>query len=469
MRFLIAALALLVGMCAASAQTLQPGTYTAVVSPNGVTFTPVTACTWQSAPNSTPACPNGGTQSGGTWQHGECPAWQYVGGTCAVASTWRPLTSPASAPIMAKPAKGSTWTTPYGLQQVRATDHAADIPGSDRFRNDYSRREPWNADGTLFVGDQSSGYWGLYDARTWTYLRRLNGPAGDAEIQWDAADPRILYYLPSNGGTMLRRLDVVTNMSTVQYDFGADVRAIFGSSAARCWTKSEGSPSRDGKLWGLMCQTNSFGMLGYAVLDVQAKRVVWSMRTTALPDHVSMSPSGRWFVRSGDDSLGTVAYAIDGSGRTVQLHHKSEHSDLGVLPGGHDFYASVDYQTNEGDLFAIDIDAGAGSRKVIGHAYHDAANPGTYSMHFSAKAFDAPGWVVVSLYGAPSGPANLAIVNVMTGATYGVGLNYPPWSSYWDEPHAVANRNLSSIAVNGTFGQSANVDVYVVRLGALPN
>ena len=379
--------------------------------------------------------------------------------------TWQLPRDPSQF-VKTKPAKGESWITPYGTTEKRLTAHATDIPGSERFRNDYSRRQPYNVDGTRLFGDQGSGYWGLYDAQSGVYLKKLNGPAGDCEIQWDATDPNICWYLDNNGGTVFHRLNVVTNVNSVHWDFGSVVKNIFGVAVARCWTKSEGSPSKDGQFWGLMVETSSFQPLGFVVLDVVNKRVVWSKSNSLRPDHVSMSPSGKWFVVSGDDSRGTIAYAVDGSGRTVQLHHKSEHSDLGLLPNGHDFYISVDYQTNDGDVFVIDLETN--TKKVVDKAYHNAWAPNTYSMHFSAKAFDAPGWAVEGRYGAAAGAANIVLINITTGQTVALGANYPVWSDYFDEPHACPNRKLTKLAVNGNFGVSKDIDVYEIQVPALP-
>lgn len=464
--FLIFIAMLAASISQGAAITVPNGTYTATVGPNGITFVEqAPPCTWPPVPSTPPACPDGSLPTGGTWQQGACPVWTYVGGTCGnTAFQWQAPRDPSSF-SMAKPAKGTSWTTPYGTTEQRMTDHAVDIAGSAMARNDYSRRQPFNADGTRLLVYTGSGYWGLYNTATRAYVGRLAGPAGDAEIQWDVTDPNVLYYLDNNGGTVLRRLNVTTGVASVQYDFTSAVRALW-STAARCWTKSEGSPSRDGKLWGLMCETNGFAPLGFVVLDVVNKRVVWSKANTVRPDHVSMSPSGRWFVVSGDDARGTIAYKVDGSGATRQLHAKSEHSDLGVLPSGNDFYVSVNYQTNDGDIFVVDLDAG--TKRTIDTAYHNPWSPSTYSMHFSAKAFNAPGWVVESRYGAPAGGANLVLINVVTGRILALGVNYPPWSDYFDEPHATASRDLKKVVVNGSFGTSKNIDVYQINVPVLP-
>src|SRR3546814_3330512 len=64
-----------------------------------------------------------------------------------------------------------------------------------------------------------NGAWHLYDANTLQPLRELNGPGGDAEPQWHPTDPKSLYWIPTNGGMVLNKLNVETNTSTVAANF----------------------------------------------------------------------------------------------------------------------------------------------------------------------------------------------------------------------------------------------------------
>lgn len=424
------------------------------------------------------ACPFGTTGDGfslthgwacvnGTWQATAwVPPWvppppsapDPPPGACTDATPPPSLTPPVlltSEPMARKPARGTTVETPhYGTTYNRITDHAADRPQAPWIRNDYSRRQPLNADGTRLLVDCNNGWWCVYDVSDPTrarFLEQLNGPAGDAELQW--ADADTLYFLPINGGTVLRQVKVSTNVSTTVWDFTAQVTA-FWPTARRCWTKSEGSPSADGRFWGLMCETDGFAPLGFVVLDVVNKSVVWHANNSVRPDHVSMSPSGRWFEVSGDDPRGTVAYGIaaDVQGQTRQLHHKSEHSDLGLLPNGHDFYVSIDYQTDQGDVFWEDLEDPAGTRHVIFDVYgHPNPIFGTnYAFHFSGKAYGKPGWVLSSNYGVP--PANIVWIELATARMYGVGISYAIDSNYFDEVQAVVSRDGSAFFYNDNFG-----------------
>src|SRR3546814_2822291 len=123
------------------------------------------------------------------------------------------------APSSARPAKGVAFKDPAcGTCVVRATNHNTEPP-SGFARNDYSRRQAFNVDNSRFLAYAYDGAWHLYDANTLAHIRELDGPGGDAEPQWDPVDPRLLYYIPTNGGMSLLQLNVETNQSKVVANF----------------------------------------------------------------------------------------------------------------------------------------------------------------------------------------------------------------------------------------------------------
>ncbi|HEY6941781.1 hypothetical protein [Dokdonella sp.] len=386
-----------------------------------------------------------------------------------------------------KPPKGTVFRDRAGTCVVRATAHDVEPPTTFA-RNDYSRRQPFNADSTFVLVYASGGYWHLYDARTLRYLKRLDGPAGDAEPQWHATDPNTLYYLPTNGGLKLYALDVRDNTTRVAADFSG---RLPWADADHVWTKDEGSPSADGRYWGFQAEAgNAFAIRGFVVYDLATDRIVGTRATTVRPDHVSMSPSGRWFTSSGDEE-GTWAWSPDFRMKK-KLHHKSEHSDLAIGANGHDVYVSVDFQSPRGDVFFVDVDAcpsvpaatpAAGvaecPRTVLFQTYLDGAHA---SLHFSGKAFANPGWVVVSSYDTQR--TRSGAWPWYTDKVFAVELAPHPrmatlgyhevshYASYWTEPHASPNRALDRVMFNSNWGTSSadDVDDYmiVLRDRALP-
>ncbi len=348
---------------------------------------------------------------------------------------------------------------------VRATDHAAD--GVSGFAvNDYSRREPFNADDSRFIVNSGNGYWYLYDADTLQKLSRLNGPSGDAEPQWHPNDPNTLYYLPLNGGLQLYALNVANNSFRVAADFSG---RLPWSNAAHVWTKSEGSPSRDGRYWGFQVEDLDFHILGFIVWDLQENRLVGSRNVSVRPDHVSMSPSGRWIVSSGSE--GVFAYSADFS-QVRQLHTTTEHSDIAVGKDGHDVFVSIDYQSNDGSVFMVDIDTG--QRTDLFPTYLNGA---AAAMHFSGKAYDRPGWVLVSTYATqrardgslPWYAEQIFALQLQASPTiYRLGFHRSKYNGYWSEPHAAVDRGFRRVLYSSNWGggSDADLDAYELILPA---
>jgi WD40 repeat protein len=358
-----------------------------------------------------------------------------------------------------KPDKGVVVTEPsFHTCLVRVTDHAKEK--LDTFsRTDYSRRQAFNADSSLLFTTSRDGVWHLYDANTLRYLEPLTELKGDAEPQWDPKDPNVLYYGQRDGGLVIRALDVRKHTSTVAIDLRGKLP---WPNAARAWTKSEGSPSKDGRYWGFQVETEGFDILGFAVWDRVENKLVGSMPAKIRPDHVSMSPSGRWLVVSGGD--GTVAWSPDFKERKP-LHKRTEHSDLAIGADGHDYYVSIDYD-DSGWIFFVDLDTGQRTNAIRTYVDHAAT-----AMHFSGKAFDKPGWVIVSTY-KESGPPQWFMGKVFAMELAKNGRVYPLAShndvrdkEYFAEPHASANRDLTRVIFNSNWGgPELDVDAYMLKL-----
>lgn len=399
-----------------------------------------------------------------------------------------------------KPAKGAvTWEPNFNTCLFRATDHRSE-PSSFYVRNDYSRRQAFNANSTYFITYTNNGSWSLYDANTLQRLRTLTPLAGDAEPQWHPTNPNVLYYLPTNGGTKLLKMDVRNNQSSTVVDFAGKLPS-WAATAAHMWTRSEGSPSANGRYWGFLVYDEDWDMLGYVVWDLQQNRLVGSRKASDPLDHASMSASGRWFVVSGWD--GVWAWSADFSRKKKIEGGPGQHSDLAIGPNGNDYFVSVDYESNDGDVYFVDVDscpsvsASATSAPECPHTVLFSMYPGGSwaAMHFSGKAFDKPGWALISTYatGSKNGTVPwfdnkvfaielkaspkiypLAYTHrVVPDEEYGeTGAN-----RYWTEPHATVNRDFTRINFNSNWGNSdgADVDVYTIKLpvnalsGAVPS
>ena len=383
---------------------------------------------------------------------------------------------------MLKPLKGQVFAEPnFGTCEVRGTDHANEAPVNFA-RNDYSRRQAFNVDNSRFIVYSNDGFWHLYDANSFQHVKRLPGLAGDAEPQWDAANPNKLFYVPTNGGTQLLALDITTDQTQVVVNFAGRLPS-WAANARHIWTKSEGSPSADGRYWGFQVEDNGFNLLGYVTWDIVEDRMIGSMQSSSRPDHVSMSPSGRWFTISG---AGTWAWSLDFT-QKKKLHNGGEHSDLSLLANGHDAYTAVDFQTNAGDIFFTDIDACpavAGSattapvcpRTVL---FQDYVNGAVTSIHVSGKGYNKPGWVIISTYGdsvsrdgsRPWYTNKVLVVELKENPRiYPLAYTHrkePTGSfAYWSEPHASVNRDFTRVAYNSNWevNSETDLDAYFIHI-----
>jgi hypothetical protein len=376
-----------------------------------------------------------------------------------------------AAPTAPRPMRGVQAVDPTTKQPVyRVTDAADPVKGFGR--NDYSRRQAFNADNSLQLVAAQDGYWHLYDADAIKHDQKLPGLAGDAEPQWHPTNPDLLLYLPQNGmGMKLYELNVQTGVSRVVADFGARLKAMWPTAAA-AWTKAEGSPSADGRYWFFMVDDGNWKSLGLFTWDAQTDTILASWATGGdRPDHVSMSPSGRWAVASFVSSRGTVAFSRDLKTQW-RLHTSSEHSDLGLLPDGSDFYVSVDYSDNAGSVFIVNLETR--ERTNLFPSYFGDGS--SRAFHFSAKCYDLPGYFLMSAQKATPGKATrwydgkLTLIEAKAGgeirnvAWHNAG--FPATDYYFFSPVGSISRDGRRVAFNSSWRGTtyADLHVYQVRL-----
>ncbi|HET7924628.1 MAG TPA: hypothetical protein VFL30_07000 [Rhodanobacteraceae bacterium] len=402
-----------------------------------------------------------------------CNAHYAAGFALKAASTSE---SPKRSATPPKPAKGVAIIDPdSGTCFVRATAHD-DEPPTGFARNDYSRREAFNADETKFLVSARDGFWHLYDARTLRWLKQFKGPAGDAEPQWDHADPNIFYYVPNNGGTELNRMHIDSGETDLAIDL-APLLPKWAAKAEHIWTRSEGAPSLDDRYWGFQIEDHDFKILGFMVLDLTTKKLVGSRQETSIrPDNVTMSPSGRWFIVSGTTTDPTWAWSPDFT-KKKKLHHRVEHADVATTANGHDVYVSIDYEASGGPLFYTDLDA---CEAVDADARDAPICPRTRlfnvyerryasALHISGNAHRTPGWIAVSTYALvtpnvdppPPRPwytdAIFAVELAPSPRIFALGAHHSNVSRcYPAEPQASVGRDFTKILFNSNWGASEN-------------
>jgi hypothetical protein len=389
-------------------------------------------------------------------------------------------------PDLAEPAARQPFRDPvFGTCVVRVTDRAADVaPGDDSpgMKNEYSRVQSFNADGTRILVRGLAATWYLYDAGTLEPLRRLPFD-GAVEPRWDGRDPNLLYY---SGGTRLMRCNVATGEIDVVHDFAADFP---GQTLVAVWTRYEGSPSADGRYWGFMAEDEAWLATALLVYDRETDRVVASRDLRNWPDElrefdsVTISPLGTYLLVSFDaycthgllgsdeQPCGLMVYDRDlkhGRG----LLRIVGHSDLALDAAGREVLVYQDVDTDQ--ISVLDLASGA-----VTPLWPIDFSHTPIGLHFSGRAFDLPGWVLVSthdgdpasytwmddqVFAAELKPGGRVVRLAHTRSL----VDETQEHDYWAEPQASVNQDFTRVVFTSNWGRSGTEEVEIYLIGVPP-
>ena len=126
----------------------------------------------------------------------------------------------------------------------------------------------------------------------------------------------------------------------------------------------------------------------------------------------------------------------------------------------------TDYAVS-GDLVMVDVDTGV--RTSLLPTYIDGT---ATAYHVSGKAFNKPGWIVLSTYANYGGPEKWLHQRVMAvelkanPTIINLAHHHSQYNAYWTEPHASVNRDLTKVLFNSNWGTTSDLDVdaYLIRL-----
>ncbi len=379
-------------------------------------------------------------------------------------------------PGFPEPAARAAFRDPlFGSCLVRVTDRTRDLaPGdtSGGLKNEYSKVQSFNADESLILVRGTAMTWYLYDAATLRPLTQLSPVEFDP--RWDAADPNVLYYV---SGPRLMRLDVRTQEPTVLHDFTADFP---GQTLSFVWTKYEGSPSLDGRYWGLKADDENYSTAALLVYDQWQDRVVASrdMRSVAgagAIDNVSISPLGDYLCADFGDSYcetGTLGTDATPCGYMVydrNLHNGrgllriAGHLDLALDGAGREVAVYQDIDTD--NLAMLDLATGAITNLLpLDFSQH------SFGLHISGRAFGRPGWAVISTHDGDAASftwmdKQVFLVELQAGgrvarlAHHHSLVDPNQEHDYWAEPQASTNRDLTKVLFTTNWGRSGTDQV----------
>jgi hypothetical protein len=385
-------------------------------------------------------------------------------------------------PSLPEPPARSRFRDPvFGTCLVRVTDRTADLSPDDASpgaKNEYSRVQSFNADGSRILVRGVEATWYLYDAHS---LQPLDELTLEAEPRWDAANPDVLYF---SDETRLIAYDVQTEEQTPIHEFADDFP---GQSLAAVWTRYEGRPSADGRYWGLMAENQDWEPVAFLVYDRQTDQIIAKRDMRGVPgleedvDHVTISPLGNYFLASfdrycehgqlGDDAhpCGLMVYdrslangrsllriighydpVLDAEGREVIIFQDIDQDNISVL----------DLATGTvTPLWPIDF-----SHTGIG-------------FHFSGCSVLRPGWALVSTYDGDPGAYTwmddqVFAVELKPGGrvvrlahTHSL-VDEEQEHDYWAEPHASVNLDFTRVLFTTNWGRSGTgeVEMFMIEL-----
>ena len=359
---------------------------------------------------------------------------------------------------------------------VRVTDRETEIlPGDNAngLKNEYSRVQSFNADGSLLLSYSTDGNWYLYDAISLQPVGQL--PIWH-EPRWDAVDPDLLYYSEE---TRLMSYRISNTQKSLVHEFADDFPR---HNLAAVWMKYEGSPSVDTRYWGLMAEDQGWMTVALLVYDLQTDTVISKrMMPPAEIDSVTISPSGQFFVAyydnycehgqlgSDEQPCGLMVYDQDlENGRG--LLRIVGHSDLALDAQGNEVLVYQDIDTDT--ISMVDLSNG----RITPLQAIDFSHSGI-GFHFSGRAFQMPGWALVSTYNGTH-PAStwmddqiFAIELVKDGRVVRLAHTHSIYNEtmdqdYWSEPHASVNQDFTKIVFTSNWGRAGTdeVDMYMILL-----
>lgn len=369
----------------------------------------------------------------------------------------------------------------FGTCIVRVTNRKTDLEAgdaSDGLKNEYSRVQSFNVNGTRLIARGIAGAWYLYDAQTLQVLGQL--PI-DIDPRWSGTSPNIIY---STSDTRLMSYNISTGKQAVVHNFGADLP---GYNAIIVWTRYEGSPSADGRFWGFMAEDHNWLTVAFLVYDIQTDRVIalrdlrkWTNEAREI-DSVTISPLGNFFLayldkyckpgQLGSDAnpCGFMVYDRDlRNGRS--LLRIVGHSDLALDTQGHEVLVYQDIDTDH--IAMLDLATG-----VVTPLWPIDFSSIAIGLHFSGRAFRVPGWALVSTYdGDPTAYTwmddQVFAIELKAGGrvvrlahTHSL-VDENQEHDYWAEPHASVNQDFTRVLFTSNWGRSgtAEVEMYMIEL-----
>lgn len=350
----------------------------------------------------------------------------------------------------------------FGAVIQRVTD-IKQVKGAQRLRHYYSKRNPFNADGTRAVIMSSDGANWLYDTSDWTPIRYLPLQSSDAEVHWHPDDPGRIFLVDFGSEYNISRmfwLDVADGRKRLLLDLEEHGFVVANG-------KMEGNPDKAMTVYAVAGKTRS-GRTDMALVDIQAGRILArkQIEPAWVDDWISVSPSGNYVVAMGKGH--TRIFNRD----LALLHTLPEgsygHGDLCLARDGREalVFDGADLQLNgDRNINIAWLDSG---KLEIGARIGWRATP-----HVSCRNLDFPGWALVSTQGSDSWRHDYPNLDFEifwlkldgSGEVRRIAHHHSSRErgGYFAEQHAVSNRDGTRIIFASNW-DGEQIDTYLIEL-----
>jgi hypothetical protein len=360
---------------------------------------------------------------------------------------------------------------------VRVTDHSEIIDPDEPtqgLKNEYSRVQSFNADGSFILVMSTTGNWYVYDGVTLDLLGQL--PIS-VEPRWDAEDPDLIYFIEE---TALKSHRLSTGSTEIVHEFRNDFP---DNRISAVWTRYEGRPTADTRYWGLMAEDEEWMPVALLIYDLKADQVI-SMREVDNRkdiDSVTISPLGYYLLAFHDDycEVGQLGDDVNPCGLMIYDRNLQNgrgllrivgHSDLVMDGNGREVLVFQDIDSDY--LSMLNLESGEITPLWSIDFSHSAIG-----FHFSGNAYQQPGWILVSTYNGAQPSATWMDDQVFAlelkpgGRVVRFAHSRSLWDEnqehdYWAEPHASVNQDFTRILFTSNWGRSGSeeVDMYLIEL-----
>ena len=315
-------------------------------------------------------------------------------------------------------------------------------------RHEYSKKQPWSADGKLFSLDQMGGAVGagvqlFLDGDTYTPLFARSHPGPEA--RWHPTIPDVQIYIASNGS--VGHWNARTGASTIKVSVSGYSNASMGDY--------EGNPSYDGR-YVVVTATRSDGRLVAFAVDIDGgvkyPDIDLAANGVSQMDWASISALGNYV---------HVLGVIDGRGQTSKIFTKQGtlvaswpdtplgHSDLGVDASGNEVIFGAASSGTYSKRFLM--------RRLDNGQITPLTPATTWDWHSSTRAYQRRGWALAVTNDAAGSTFDREIYWVKldgSGTMQRLGRHRTAMTDYNASPFAVPSPDGRRVAFASNWGAS---------------